>query len=91
MGFGESGFLMNSAVLDFWKFGIFWKIGESGPLAIKGSGNEHWLKELLKGPVQSSNTNTEEMQSGAVYIICFFVYFTVRILVYPVPKNPPAW
>ena len=92
MGFGESGFLMNSAVLDFWKFGVFWKIGESGPLAIKGSGNEHWLKELLKGPVQSSNTNTEEVQSGAVYIICFFVYFTVVcILVYPVPKKTPAW
>ena len=42
MGFGESGFLMNSAVLNFWMFASFKKrFGESGPLEIEGSGNEH--------------------------------------------------
>ena len=81
---------MNLAVLDFWKFGVFWKIGESGPLAIKGSGNEHWLKELLKGPVQSSNTNTEEVQSGAVYIICFLYILPSYVYLYTQFQKTPG-
>ena len=80
---------MNLAVLDFWKFGVFWKIGESGFLAIKGSGNEHWLKELLKGPVQSSNTNTEEVQSGAVYIICFLYILPSYVYLYTQFQKKP--
>ena len=36
---------------------------------------KNWLKELLKGPVQSSNTNAEEVQSGAVYIISFCIFY----------------
>ena len=81
---------MNLAVLDFWKFGVFWKIGESGFLAIKGSGNEHWLKELLKGPVQSSNTNTEEVQSGAVYIqLVFCTFYRRTYTCIPSSKKPP--
>ena len=84
MGFGESGFLMNSAVLDFWMFCVVFKkrFGESGPLEIKGSGNEHWLKELLKGPVQSLNTNAEEVQSGAVYIISFLYILPSYVYLY---------
>ena len=49
---------------------------------------------FTEGAVQRTGTivehKTEEMQSGAVYIIVFLYSFTVvRLLVYPVPKNPP--
>ena len=76
MGFGEYGFLMNSVILKSGWFAFFkTKFGESGPMEVKGSGNEHWLKELIKGPVKSLNTNAEEVQSGAVYIICFCIFY----------------
>ena len=81
---------MDLAILDFRKFGVFWKIGESGFLAIKGSGNEHWLKELLKGPVQSSNTNTEEVQSGAVYMINFLYILPSYVYLYTQFQTPPG-
>ena len=42
MGFGESGFLMNSAVLNFWMFASVKKdLVNPDLLEIEGSGNEH--------------------------------------------------
>merc|ERR1711873_313373 len=39
-------------------------------------------KELLKGPVQSLNVNTEEVQAGAVYIISFLYILPLYIYLY---------
>ena len=42
MGFGESGFLINSAVLNFWMFASVKKdLVNPDLLEIEGSGNEH--------------------------------------------------
>ena len=50
----------------------------------------HPGKELLKGPVQSSNTNTEEVQAGAVYIISFLYILPSYVYLYTQVQNPPA-
>ena len=51
---------------------------------------KNWLKELLKGPVQSSNTNAEEVQSGAVYIISFCIFYRRTFTCILSSKNPPG-
>ena len=46
-------------------------------------------KELLKGPVQSSNTNAEKVQFGAVYIIKFlYIYHRMFTCILSSEKTP---
>ena len=44
----------------------------------------HSEKELVKGPVQSSNK--KDSQSDALYTCVLYSFTIVRLLVYPVPK-----
>ena len=51
---------------------------------------KNWLKELLKGPVQSLNTNAKEVQSGAVYIISFCIFLPSYVYLYTRFQKPPG-
>ena len=49
-------------------------------------------KGTAKGPVQLSNTNAEEMQSGAVYIIVFCIVLPSYVYLYTqFQKTLPTW
>ena len=47
------------------------------------------MKELLKGPVQSLNTNTEEVQAGAVYLISFLYILPSYVYLYTQFQKKP--
>ena len=81
----ESG-LNNTMILDLWTSEYSHRL--DGSRTINFEKDVNYLRELSKGPVQSSNTNAEGMQSGAVYIIIFCIVLPSYVYLYTQFQKP---